>query len=75
MDFFHWDFSLVGEEGGSWVFTCLTGSNEKRGVVSKMAVVSIEYGTLHGDRGWLVFNFAVIFLSTYFLFRQVLYNY
>ena len=37
------------------------------GQVSKMAVVSIEYGTLAIEVG-SVLNFAVVFSSTYFLF-------
>jgi hypothetical protein len=41
----------------------------KNEVVSRMAVVSIEYGTLAIEVD-LVFNFFVVFLSTYFFFRQ-----
>jgi hypothetical protein len=41
---------------------------------SKMAVVSIEYGTL-AIEVCLLFNFAVVFSSTYFLFRQEQTNY
>jgi hypothetical protein len=35
-----------------------------------MAVFGIEHGTLKIEVG-LVFHFAVVFLSTYFLFRQI----
>ncbi len=42
----------------------------KKEGLSKMAVAGIEHGTLKIEVG-LVFNFAVVFLSTYFLFRQV----
>ncbi len=39
-----------------------------------VSVNSIKYGTLAIKVG-LVFNFAVVFSSTYFLFRQVHTNY
>jgi hypothetical protein len=42
----------------------------KKREVSKIAVVSIEYGTLAIEVG-SVLNFAVVFLSTYFLFLFV----
>jgi hypothetical protein len=48
--------------------------NEKRGGLSIMVVVSIEYGTLAIEVG-LVLNLAVVFSSTYFLFRLEQTNY
>jgi hypothetical protein len=38
------------------------------------SVSTIEYGTLAIEVG-LVFNFAVVFSSTYFRFRQIQTNY
>jgi hypothetical protein len=53
---------------GCLQYSTVKGSvqRKKRGV-SKIAVVSIEYGTLAIEVG-SVLNFAVVFSSTYFLF-------
>jgi hypothetical protein len=41
VDFFHWDFSLVGEEGESLVFTCLKGAT-----ICQFLVLSMEHSLL-----------------------------